>query len=105
VIYRGRPIARRSAAWHRPPRSSLRDLIHAPALRRRLEHDPTITVFSEFESLEALRLILDRPPTMLADRDIALHAASQPIPERRFNALVAWSTIELAKSMVNIAPA
>jgi hypothetical protein len=172
---------------------------NAPALRRRLEHDPTITVFSESESLEALRLILDHPPTMLAldsvvvntargalivarlkehqhvdvrvlcqddtnrplllaDRGIALHAASQPIEEcgtrgakrfpmksdaevvvdgersllvnlsvtgaqlvlparvqprqsifvtlidryaeRRFNALVAWSTIELAKSMV-----
>ena len=28
---------------------------HAAALRRRLEHDPTITVFSEAESLDALR--------------------------------------------------
>jgi hypothetical protein len=172
---------------------------HAPALRRRLEHDPTITVFSESESLEVLRLILDHPPTMLAldsaivhsargalivarlkehehvdvrvlcednahyplllaNRDLALQAASQPIDEcgtrgakrfpmksdavvvvdgersllvnlsvtgaqlvlparvqprqsifvtlidgtdeRRFGALVAWSTIELAKSMV-----
>jgi hypothetical protein len=31
---------------------------HAAALRRRLEHDPTITVLSESESLDALRPIL-----------------------------------------------
>ena len=31
-----------------------------------LEHDPTITVFSESESLDALRLILDNPPKLLA---------------------------------------
>ena len=40
--------------------------VHAPALRRRLESDPTITVFSESESLEALRLILEHPPALLA---------------------------------------
>lgn len=172
---------------------------HALALRRRLEHDPTITVFSESESLDALRLILEHPPNvlaldsavvntargalivarlkehqgvdvrvlcedethcplLLAREDIALHAASQPIEgcgtrgakrfpmksgaeavvdgersllvnlsitgaqlvlaarvqprqsifvtlidgkaERRFSALVAWSTVELAKSIV-----
>lgn len=172
---------------------------HAAALRRRLEHDPTITVFSESESLDALRLILEHPPAVLAfdaaivntargalivsrlreqsgvdvrvlcedeahlpllltREDIALHAASQPIDgcgtrgakrfpmksdvevtvggersllvnlsvtgaqlvlparvqpqqsirvtlveaetEQRFSALVAWSTVELAKSMV-----
>lgn len=172
---------------------------HAAALRRRLENDPTITVFSESESLEALRLILEHPPevlaldsaivntargalvvarlkehngvdvrvlcedaahlpVLLAREDIALHAASQPIAscgtrgakrfpmksdvevvvdgersllvnlsitgaqlvrpgrvqpkqsirvilveknvEQRFSALVAWSTVELAKSMV-----
>lgn len=172
---------------------------HASALRRRLKHDPTITVFSESESLEALRLILEclpkilaldsavvhtargaqivarvkehkevdvrvlcedeaHLPLLLAQQDIALHAASQPIEacgtrgakrfsiksgaavvvdgersvlvnlsvtgaqvvlparvqprqsifltlidgaaERRFSALVAWSTVELAKSMV-----
>jgi hypothetical protein len=39
---------------------------HAAALRRRLEHDPTITVFSESESLDALRLILENPPGVLA---------------------------------------
>jgi hypothetical protein len=39
---------------------------HAAALRRRLERDPTVTVFSESESLEALRLILEHPPKMLA---------------------------------------
>ena len=39
---------------------------HAAALRRRLEHDPTITVFSESESLDALRLILENPPRVLA---------------------------------------
>lgn len=173
---------------------------HATALRRRLESDPSITVFSESESLEALRLILENPPTVLAldssivntargalivsqlkghkgvdvrvlcedekrvpllleHEDMALHAASQPIEgcgtrgakrvpiradaevvvdgersllvnlsitgaqlvlparvqprqsifvtlvdendERRFNALVAWSTVELAHSRVN----
>lgn len=172
---------------------------HAPALRRRLEHDPTITVFSESESLDALRLILENPPKVLAldsaivntargalivsqlrehngvdvrvlcedeahlplllgSDEIALHAASQPIEgcgtrgakrfpmksdaqvvvdgersllvnlsvtgaqlvlparvqprqsifvtlvdqgiERRFSALVAWSTVELVRSMV-----
>jgi PilZ domain len=39
---------------------------HAAALRRRLESDPTITVFSESESLDALRLVLDNPPNVLA---------------------------------------
>jgi len=39
---------------------------HAAALRRRLEHDPSIAVFSESESLDALRLILENPPKMLA---------------------------------------
>ncbi len=39
---------------------------HAAALRRRLEHDPSITVFSESESLDALRLILQHPPKVLA---------------------------------------
>jgi hypothetical protein len=39
---------------------------HAAALKRRLEHDPTITVFSEAESLDALRLILEHPPKVLA---------------------------------------
>ena len=39
---------------------------HAAALRRRLEHDPTITVFSESESLDALQLILESPPKVLA---------------------------------------
>ncbi len=39
---------------------------HAAALRRRLEHDPTIRVFSESESLDALQLILQNPPTVLA---------------------------------------
>jgi hypothetical protein len=39
---------------------------HALALRRRLEHDPTIRVFCESESLDALRLILANPPKMLA---------------------------------------
>ena len=172
---------------------------NAAALRRRLEHDPTITVFSESESLDALRSILEHPPTvlaldaavvntargalmvsslreqngvdvrvlredeehlplLLAVQGIALHAASLPIEEcgtrgakrfpmksdvevvvsgersllvnlsvtgaqlvlpgrvqphqsirvtlveaqteQRFSALVAWSTVELAKSMV-----
>lgn len=39
---------------------------HAAALRRRLEHDPTIAVFSESESLDALRMILENPPRVLA---------------------------------------
>jgi hypothetical protein len=39
---------------------------YATALRRRLESDPTVTVFSESESLDALRLILDNPPSVLA---------------------------------------
>ncbi len=39
---------------------------HAAALRRRLEHDPSITVFSESESLDALRMILQNPPRVLA---------------------------------------
>jgi hypothetical protein len=39
---------------------------HATALRRRLESDPTITVFSESESLDALRLIIENPPSVLA---------------------------------------
>ncbi|MSO56965.1 MAG: PilZ domain-containing protein [Acidobacteria bacterium] len=39
---------------------------HASALRRRLDHDPSITVFSESESLDALRLILEKPPKVLA---------------------------------------
>jgi hypothetical protein len=172
---------------------------HAAALRRRLEHDPSITVFAESESLDALRQILENPPKvlaldsavvktargalivsrlreltgvdvrvlcedeghlpiLLAQQDIALHAASQPIDgcgtrgakrfamkasveavvdgersrlvnlsvtgaqlvlpgrvqprqsilmtlvdehtEKRFRALVAWSTVELAQSMV-----
>jgi hypothetical protein len=172
---------------------------HATALRRRLAHDPTITVFSESESLDALRKIVDNPPKVLAldwslvntargalivsrlkehagvdvrvlredeahiplllgQTDIKLHAASHPIdgcgtrgaerfpmksgaeavvdgersllvnlsitgaqlvlisrvqprqsvfvtlvdqsPERRFSALVAWSTVEIAQSMM-----
>jgi len=39
---------------------------HAAALRRRLEHDPTIAVFAESESLDALRLIDQHPPKVLA---------------------------------------
>ena len=39
---------------------------HVAALRKRLCDDPTITVFAETESLEALRLILSRPPKTLA---------------------------------------
>jgi hypothetical protein len=172
---------------------------HAGALRRRFKHDPTIQVFSESESLEALRSILEclpkilaldsavvrtargaqivdrvkehkevdvrvlcedeaHLPLLLAQQDIALHAASQPIEacgtrgarrftirsgaavvvdgersvlvnlsvtgaqvvlparvqprqsifltlidgtaEKRFSALVAWSSVELAKSVV-----
>lgn len=38
---------------------------HASALRRRLAHDPAITVFSETESLDALRLMLENPPKVL----------------------------------------
>lgn len=189
---------------HQPASSSPKAFViasaaHATALRRRLEHDPTITVFSESESLEALRLILENPPKVLAldaaivktargalivarlkehagvdvrvltedeaslpvllvEHEIALHAASQPIEgcgtrgakrfpmkpdveivvdgersrlvnlsatgaqlvlparvqprqsvrltligekaEKRFSALVAWSTVELAHSAV-----
>jgi len=172
---------------------------HAAALRRRLGNDPTITVFSESESLDALRMILLNPPkvlaldaavvktargalivsrlrenkdvdvrvlcedeanlpVLLAHQDMALHAASLPLDgcgtrgakrfpmkadteivvdgershlvnlsttgaqlvlagrvqprqsilltlvdekaERRFRALVAWSTVELSQSMV-----
>ena len=36
------------------------------ALKKRLEHDPTIAVFSESESLGALRLIAERPPKLIA---------------------------------------
>lgn len=39
---------------------------HVEALRRRLAHDPTITVFAEAESLDALRVIMERPPRLLA---------------------------------------
>jgi hypothetical protein len=39
---------------------------HAAALRVPLESDPAITVFSESESLDALRLILENPPNVLA---------------------------------------
>lgn len=39
---------------------------HAAALRRRLEHDQSIAVFSESEALDALRLILEHPPKVLA---------------------------------------
>lgn len=39
---------------------------HADALRKRLGDDPTIAVFCESESLEALRAILARPPKILA---------------------------------------
>jgi hypothetical protein len=39
---------------------------HAAALRRRLERDPGVTVFSESESLDALRLVLENPPKVLA---------------------------------------
>jgi hypothetical protein len=39
---------------------------HAAALRRRLERDPSVAVFSESESLDALRLILENPPKVLA---------------------------------------
>jgi hypothetical protein len=173
---------------------------HATAIRRRLEHDPTIAVFSESESLDALRLILENPPHLLAldsavvktargalivsqlkghsevevrvlcedesslpvilsQQKLALHAASQPLDgcgtrgakrfpmkadmevvvdgersrlvnlsvtgaqlvmpgrvqprqsilltlvdekaEKRFRALVAWSTVELAQARVN----
>ena len=172
---------------------------NASALRRRLEHDPSIAVFAESESLDALRLILANPPqvlaldanvvktargalivsrlkdhagvdirvltaddedqpVLLAERDIPLQAASEPLEtcgtrsakrfamkpdvevvvdgersrlvnlsvsgaqlvmparvqprqsvrmtlidgrsEKRFRALVAWSTAELAQSMV-----
>ncbi len=39
---------------------------HATALRRRLEHDPLVKVFAESESLEALRMVLENPPKVLA---------------------------------------
>jgi hypothetical protein len=39
---------------------------HATALRRRLEHDPSVAVFAESEALDALRLILENPPKILA---------------------------------------
>ena len=39
---------------------------HATALRRRLEHDPSVAVFAESEALDALRLILENPPKVLA---------------------------------------
>ena len=39
---------------------------HAGALRKRLGNDPTVAVFSESESLHALRAILARPPKILA---------------------------------------
>lgn len=39
---------------------------HASALKRRLERDSTILVFSESESLDVLRLITATPPKVLA---------------------------------------
>jgi hypothetical protein len=39
---------------------------HAAALRRRLEQDPLVKVFAESESLEALRMVLENPPKVLA---------------------------------------
>jgi hypothetical protein len=39
---------------------------HATALRRRLEHDPSVAVFAESEALDALRMILENPPKVLA---------------------------------------
>lgn len=39
---------------------------HVAALRKRLRDDPTVTVFCETESLEALRPILSCPPKVLA---------------------------------------
>jgi hypothetical protein len=39
---------------------------HAAALRKRLAHDASVVVFSESESLVALRAILSRPPKVLA---------------------------------------
>jgi hypothetical protein len=38
----------------------------ADALRKRLGSDPTIVVYAESESLDALRMILARPPKILA---------------------------------------
>lgn len=53
---------------------------HAAALRRRLEHDPSIIVFSESESLDALRLILEHPPKILAlDSSVVKTARGAPI--------------------------
>ena len=40
--------------------------VHAAALRKRFGNDPTVAVFSEAESLEALQAILARPPKILA---------------------------------------
>ena len=39
---------------------------HVAALRRRLEHDLTIVVFCESESIDAIRLIQANPPKVLA---------------------------------------
>lgn len=39
---------------------------HAGALRKHLSHNSAITVFCESESLEALKLMLAKPPKMLA---------------------------------------
>ncbi len=39
---------------------------HVAALRKRLSHDSSIAVFSESESLNALGLLLSRPPKILA---------------------------------------
>ena len=39
---------------------------HVEALRKRLSHDPAAIVFSEAESLVALRALLSRPPQVLA---------------------------------------
>lgn len=48
---------------------------HVPALRRRLGHDPTIAVFSEWEALEALRMILTNPPrTLVLDSTVVRSA-------------------------------
>ena len=56
---------------HHHPNSSMTAFViagsaHASALRRRLEHDPLIRVFAESESLEALRMVLENPPKILA---------------------------------------
>jgi PilZ domain-containing protein len=45
---------------------------HVEALRKRLSHDPTAIVFSEAESLVALRAMLSRPPSVLVlDAEVA----------------------------------